>query len=111
MVAFVIRTLREDGNAVFHTYDALFAVQLAFSLDMCHLMISNTRVEGPPGVELILQLRGRLPMMPIVYIANVGRSSPEIEARLPSDVPILREPFTADELRAVVRPFIGNGQT
>ena len=72
-------------------------------------MISNTRVEGLSGVELILQLRERLPAMPIVYIANISRSSPEIEARLPDNVPILREPFTADELRAVVRPFIGVG--
>jgi DNA-binding response OmpR family regulator len=102
---FVIDTLREDGNAVFHAYDALSAVQLALSLDICHLLISNTRVEGVAGVELIQQLRHRLPSLPILYLANLGRSSPEVEAQLPADVPILREPFTADELLAAVRPF------
>jgi DNA-binding response OmpR family regulator len=106
VVAFVIETLRKDGNAVFHAYDALSAFQLVFSLDVCHLVISNTRVHGLPGVELIHQLRTRLPGMPVVYIANLGRSTPEIEARLPRDVTILREPFTADELLAAVRAFI-----
>jgi hypothetical protein len=37
-----------------------------------------------------------------MYLANIDRSTPAIEARLPGDVPILREPFTADQLLAVV---------
>jgi DNA-binding NtrC family response regulator len=99
-------TLRKDGHAVFHAYDALSAAQLAYSLDTCHLLISNTKVEGATGVDLILQLRQRMPALPIVYLANIGRSTPEVEAQLPANVPILREPFTADELRAVVRPML-----
>jgi CheY-like chemotaxis protein len=110
VVAFIIDTLRKDGNAVFHAYDALSAAQLAHSLDVCHLLISNTRVEGLAGVELIHQLRQRLPDLPILYLANLGRSTLELEAKLPPDVPILREPFTADELRTIVRPFVAQRQ-
>jgi two-component system OmpR family response regulator len=106
VVQFVIQTLREDGNAVFHAYDALSAIQLAFSLDRCDLLISNTRVEGLPGVELIRQLRTRLPNLPILYVAHLRRSTPEVEVQLPPGVPILREPFTAEELRVAVRPFL-----
>jgi DNA-binding NtrC family response regulator len=106
MVAFLIETLRRDGNAVFHAYDALSAAQLAFSLDVCHLLISNTRVEGAAGIDLIHHLRQRMPALPIVYLANIGRSSPEVEAQLPANVPILREPFSAEELRATVRPLL-----
>jgi DNA-binding NtrC family response regulator len=106
MVAFVIGILRRDGNAVFHAYDALSAAQLAISLDACHLFISNTRVEGAAGIDLIHQLRERMPALPIVYLANIGRSSPEVEQQLPANVPILREPFTAEELQAVVRPML-----
>jgi DNA-binding NtrC family response regulator len=102
VVAFVIQTLRQDKYAVFHAYDALSAVELALALDECHLVITNTRVGGPPGIELIHELRSRQPKLPILYLANVGRSSPAIEAQLPSDVPILREPFTAEQLRGVV---------
>jgi DNA-binding NtrC family response regulator len=106
VVAFIVHTLREDGNAVFHAYDTLSATQLAFSLDVCHLLISNTRVEGAFGIDLIRSLRERLPALPMLYLANIGLSTPELEAQLPADVPILREPFTADQLRAVVRPLM-----
>src|SRR5215207_7918912 len=51
VVKFVIDTLRKDGNAVFHAYDALSAVQLANSLDICHLVITNTQVEGLASVD------------------------------------------------------------
>jgi DNA-binding NtrC family response regulator len=106
IVSFMTHTLRQAGNAVFPAYDALSAAQLAYSLDKCHLMISNSRIEGQPGVDLILHLRERLPALPIIYVANVGRSTPELEAKLPQDVPILREPFTAEELLKMVRRYI-----
>jgi DNA-binding response OmpR family regulator len=111
VVAFVMRTLREDGHAVFHAYDVLAATQLAFALEPCDLVISNTRVEGADGVELIQYLRKRCPDLPIIYLANIGRSTPEAEAQLPANVPILREPFTAQDLRAVVSALLdGKGK-
>lgn len=111
VVEFIIHTLRRSGHAVFHAYDGKSAVELVYALRKCDLVISNTKVEGMPGVELIRQLRHDRPGQPIVYIANVGRSTPEIEAQLPPDVPILREPFTADELRATVAPLLdGDGR-
>jgi DNA-binding response OmpR family regulator len=102
VVSFIIETLRGDGHAVFAAYDALSVTQLAFALDPCHLVISNTKVQGVDGVELIQTLRKERPALRILYLANIGRSTPEIEAQLPGDVPILREPFTATELRAAV---------
>jgi DNA-binding response OmpR family regulator len=71
-------------------------------LKVCDLVISNTRVGGVAGLELIHELRASLPKLPILYLANQGRSWSGLERRLPNDVPILREPFTAEELRAVV---------
>jgi DNA-binding response OmpR family regulator len=99
---FIVKTLREDGHMVFHAYDVLSAVQLAQELPSCDLVISNTKVEGIDGVGLIVRLRKDRPEVPIVYLANTGRSTPEVEAQLPPDVPIIREPFTAAKLRAVV---------
>ena len=109
VVKFVMDTLRQDGNAVFHAYDALSAVQMACSLDVCHLVITNTQVEGVPSVTLIRELRERLPSLPILYLANLGRSTPEREAQLPSDVRSLREPFGVEDLLAAVRPLVTNG--
>jgi DNA-binding response OmpR family regulator len=108
VVAFVIETLRQDGHAVFHAYDGLSATQLALAIDKVHLVITNTRVGGVPGIELVYRLRSRLPSLPMLYLANIDRSTPAIEARLPRDVPIIREPFTADELRAVVAGLLAS---
>lgn len=109
VVEFVIRTLRHDGHAVFHAYDGRSAVQLAYALRRCDLVISNTQVDGMPGVMLIRQLRHDRPTQAIMYLANVGKSTPELERELPQDVPILREPFTAEQLRAAVAPLLGGG--
>src|SRR4051812_9384890 len=106
VVEFIIKTLREDGHTVFHAYDGLSATELVFAIDECHLVITNTRVSGLPGVELVNLLRKRLPNLPMLYIANIDRSTPAIEAKLPRTVPIPREPFTAADLRALVGPLL-----
>lgn len=49
-------------------------------------MITNTKVEGIDGVGLIRRLRKDRPQVPIIYLANTGRSSPELEASLPPGV-------------------------
>jgi hypothetical protein len=58
------------------------------------------------GVELIGLLRQKRPNVPVIYLANTGRSSPELEAKLPADVPILREPFTDEKVRAAVNAVL-----
>jgi len=103
VVGLVIETLLNEGHAVFYAYDGVSAVQLALGLKVCDLVISNTRVGGVAGIDLIHELRRHLPALAILYLANKGRSTPELEARLPHNVPILREPFTQDQLRAAVR--------
>jgi two-component system response regulator (stage 0 sporulation protein F) len=111
VVAFILHLLREDGHAAFHAYDAMSATQLASALgDQCDLLISNTKVVGADGVELIRKLRGKWPRLPILYLANIGRSTPELEAKLPPDIPIIREPFTAEQLRAAIGPLLDGGR-
>jgi DNA-binding NtrC family response regulator len=110
MVDWIIRTLRDDGHAVFHAYDVLSATQLAIGLEVCNLLISNTKVEGSEGVELIQYLRKHRPTLPIIYLANIGRSTPEMEAKLPADIPILREPFTVENLRGTVAAMLDGGK-
>ena len=103
---FVIDTLETEGYSVFWAYDGISAVQLAQGLKVCDLLISNSRVGGQTGVDLIIDLRERLPWMPILYLANGERSTPDQERKLPADVPILREPFTSDDLLNSVRRLL-----
>ena len=86
------------------------AVQLAHELPTCDLVLTNTKVEGSDGVGLILRLRKNRPEVPIIYLANTGRSSPQLEASLPPGVQILREPFTAEKLRAAVNAMLDGKQ-
>jgi len=110
-VASVLHLLRQDGHAVVHACDALSATQLASALqDVCDLLITNTRVGAADGVDLIRRLRGKAPTLPVLYLANTGRSTPEMEARLPPGIPILREPFTAEQLRAAVESLLDGGR-
>ena len=106
VVGQVLATLRADGFRAFHAYDGRAAVELALALRNIHLLISNTRIADFPGVELIHVLRAERPGLPVIYLANIGRSTPEIEAQLPEGVPILREPFTRDQLLGLVRELL-----
>lgn len=103
---FVIEVLLQDGHAVFMAYDGLSATHLVMGLKVCDLLISNSRVAGLPGVELIRELRQHLPYLPVLYLANDNRSNATIERGLPGNVPILREPFSADDLRRNVRGLL-----
>ena len=103
VVSLVVETLLDDGHAVFHAYDGLSAVQLALGLKVCDLVITNTRVGGMMGLDLIHDLRVRRPTLPILYLDNPSRPGPESAEALPRDVPVLSEPFTPEELRAAVR--------
>lgn len=98
----VLKTLREAGHAVFHAYDLTSAIQLATSLNRVDVVLTNTFVIGGPGIELVHQLRARMPKLPIIYLASNRLSTPAIEAELPRDVPILREPYPADAMRNLV---------
>ena len=106
IASLVIQTLLDDGHAVFQAYDGLSAFELALNLKVCDLLISNTRVGGVAGLDLIHELREQLPELAVLYLANQHRSSAALERGLPDDVPVLREPFTADELLAVVRSLL-----
>jgi DNA-binding response OmpR family regulator len=103
VVGLVIETLLTEGHAVFYACDGVSAVQLALGLKVCDLVIGDSRVGGVAGLDLILELRKQLPKLAILYLANNARSTPDLERQLPRDVPILREPFTAHQLRAAVR--------
>jgi DNA-binding response OmpR family regulator len=109
VVNFVIETLLRDGHAVFQAYDGRTAIEIACGLKVCDLVISNTLVGGVAGPDLIEELRLHLPDLAIVFLASRGQSGPEMQKRLPNDVLILREPFTAEELRAAVRSMLDRG--
>ena len=101
----MVRTLRAADHCVFQAYDGQAAYELALALRDIDLLITNTRMPGMNGPDLIRYVRAELPMLPILYIQN-KEQPPQAPPGLPANVPTLREPFTAEQLLAAVRPLL-----
>jgi two-component system OmpR family response regulator len=101
----MVRTLRAADHCVFQAYDGQAAFELALALRDIDLLITNTRMPGMNGPELIRFVRAQLPTLPILYIKNEDQPA-QVPSGLPANVPILREPFTAEQLLAAVRPLL-----
>jgi DNA-binding NtrC family response regulator len=103
-VAFIVDTLQRDGHLVTRATDALCAAE-DLALRECHLVISSMRVNGVGQVDAIAELHEQLPALPVLYLADLDLV-PGVDPELPAHVTILRQPFTAEELRAAVRPLL-----
>ena len=103
-VTFIVDTLQRDGHLVTRATDVLCAAE-DLALRECHLVISSMRVNGVRQVDAIAELHEHLPALPVLYVADVD-CMPGLEPQLPAHVAILRQPFTAEELRAAVRPLL-----
>lgn len=103
-VAFIVDTLRRDGHLVTRATDVLCAAD-DLALRDCHLVISSMRVNGVRRVDAIAEMRENLPALPLLYVADLD-FMPGVELQLPVHVTILRQPFTAEQLREAVRPLL-----
>lgn len=103
--ALVVDTLRLDGHRVSHVCEIQFAA-IDLALDDCHLFICGPGTGGMHAVHLIRELRDNLPDMPVLCLATALRWTRRLEGLLPADITILREPFTAERVRAAVRPML-----
>jgi DNA-binding NarL/FixJ family response regulator len=81
------------------------ALELTLALRVVDLLVTNTRMPGLNGPELIRHVREEMPNLPILYIANKG-TKPGISDGLPANVPTLRERFSRDELLEAVRALL-----
>jgi hypothetical protein len=84
-----------------HAGDASSAA-LDLALRHCHLFICGSGIGGVSAIDLIGDVHERMPGLAILYLADAIRWTPKLVARLPVDVTILREPFTAEALRTGV---------
>jgi DNA-binding response OmpR family regulator len=101
----VIETLRLDGHRVTHVRDIQFAA-VDLALQDCHLFICGGQTGGMHAVHLISELRDNLPDLPVLCLATALRWTRRLEGLLPTGITMLREPFTAERLRAAVRPLL-----
>jgi DNA-binding response OmpR family regulator len=101
----MVQTLRSRDCCVFKAYDGLAALELTLGLRVVDLLITNTRMPGLNGPQLIRHVREEMPALPILYVANKGYPEGAPDG-LPADVPTLRDPFTPEQLLEAVRPLL-----
>jgi CheY-like chemotaxis protein len=101
LLDFMVRTLRHADYCVFQAYDGLSAYELTLGLRVVDLLISNTKMPGLSGAQLIRQVRQQLPALPIIYVRNRGDGGPPM-TDFPPDVVTLEDPFTQEQLLAAV---------
>ena len=94
----ITEILRDAGHCVFPVQDGRSALQLTVQLANIDLVVTNTRLGGMSGPELIWLMRSMRPSVRVLHIV-AGKNS---DHDSPSALLNLREPFTADELVTAV---------
>jgi len=94
--------LRNAGHCVFAAYDGESALELVTLLPDLHLLIANTRLGAVDGPELMSRTRALKPTLPILHVGH----NQESDNGLPAGVPTLHEPFTPNELLALIGSLI-----
>jgi DNA-binding NtrC family response regulator len=104
-VALTIATLRRDGHCVTHAADAGSA-SWDLALRECHLLIAGSGIGSAGTTDLLDELRERWPALALLCLTAASRTPVQGDAKPGPCVATLREPFTAEELRAAVRPLL-----
>jgi DNA-binding NtrC family response regulator len=104
-VGFAIATLRHDGHCVTHVTDT-HRPSWDLALRECHLLIASSTIGGATWADLQDDLLDRQLGIALLCITDASRTPPASSAQSRPAVPTLREPFTAEELRAAVRPLL-----
>jgi DNA-binding NtrC family response regulator len=87
-VGFLVMTLESGSHA---------CVLLQTTLTPPDLLITDSRMKGANGAELIAVARRRFPSLPIIFTTGDAGYDPAL-TRIPPDVLTLYKPFTLDEL-------------
>lgn len=100
------RYLEKAGFAVRAAPDGHAALAL-FDAEPADLVVTDFRMPGMNGEELIVALRARQPGLPALIVSAYGN---ELGVRIPG-VRILSKPVAADELVGLVRDLLLDAET
>ncbi|MDN4059006.1 response regulator [Massilia sp. YIM B02769] len=100
------RYLDKAGFAVRAAPDGRAALAL-FDAEPADLLVTDFRMPGMNGEELILALRGRQPDLPALIVSAYGN---ELSVQIPG-VRVLNKPVAAEELVALVNDLLLNAAT
>lgn len=95
-------TLRESGYRVMTAAGGEEGLALFQSTDV-DLVLTDVRMPGMDGMDLLARLKGMRPELPVVMLTAHGTIEAAVEAMRLGAFDYLTKPFTRDQLRASVR--------
>ena len=104
VLAVVSRALREEGHEVIAVSNGQTAYDVALD-QRVDVVVTNNRMPGLNGAELMSALRRRFPGIPVLDLDDHSLVS-HSQFRLPADVPTLFKPFDLVALGAAVRRLL-----
>ena len=104
VLAVVSRALRDEGHEVIAVSNGQTAYDVTQN-ETVDVVVTNNRMPGLNGAELISALRKRVPGIPILHLDDLAQA-PHSLFQLPADVPTLLKPFDLVALKAAVRRLL-----
>ena len=104
------RNLSGRGFEVHTTLSARAAMKFLAAHDM-DLLITDVKMPGMSGMDLLRLVRGEHPALPVMMITGYATIEGAVEAVKEGAEEYLAKPFTGDELLAAVDRALGKGRT
>jgi len=104
VLAVVSRALRDEGHEVIAVSNGQTAYDVALDQTV-DVVVTNNRMPGLNGAELMSALRQRFPSIPILHLDDHSLAT-DSQFEVPADVPTLFKPFDLVALGAAVRRLL-----
>ena len=104
VLAVVSRALRDEGHEVIAVSNGQTAYDVALDQTV-DVVVTNNRMPGLNGAELVSALRKRFPRIPILHLDDHSLPN-HAQFQVPADVPTLFKPFDLVALQAAVRRLL-----
>jgi DNA-binding response OmpR family regulator len=104
VLAVVSRALRDEGHEVIAVSNGQTAYDVTLN-ESVDVVVTNNRMPGLNGAELVSALRRSLPGIPILHLDDLSQATHSL-FQLPADVPTLLKPFDLVALKASVRRLL-----
>jgi PAS domain S-box-containing protein len=103
---FMVQALSELGHEV-HSCDSGEAALERLDRELPDLILVDFAMPGMNGAQLAQAIRARHGDQPIVFVTGYAESE-QLEAALGPDVPVLRKPFSINDLSAMIAAQAGD---
>lgn len=110
MRALLAAQLREDGYELVEARDGMELVRAVHrfedTLTELHLIITDVRMPGFDGIEVLEYLRSAQLAVPVIVMTAFGDQATHGRARAHGAAVVLDKPFDVDDLRAAVARIV-----